>query len=75
MKSWFLKRGYPENMIDEEMKKVIFLEKGNKKSKGSKGVPFVVTHHACLNCTIKDSLNILYISREVKAVFSPGPMG
>ena len=40
MKSWFLKRGYPENMIDEEMKKVKFSEKGSKKSKGSKGVPF-----------------------------------
>ena len=30
MKSWFLKRGYPENMIDEEMKKVKFSEKGSK---------------------------------------------
>ena len=60
-------------MTDEEMKKVIFLEKGHKKSKGSKGVPFVVTHHVSLNylnCIIKDILNILYISREVKAVFS-----
>ena len=27
MKSWFLKRGYPENMTDEEMKKVKFSEK------------------------------------------------
>ena len=62
-------------MIDEEMKKVKFSEKGSKKSKGSKRVPFVVTYHPCLNCLIiKDNLNILYMSCEAKAVFSPGPM-
>ena len=77
MKSWFLKRGYPENMIDEEMKKINFSEKGSIKSKGSKRVLFVVTYHPSLNCLsriIKDNLNILYMSHEAKAVFSPGPM-
>ena len=77
MKSWFFKRGYPENMIDEEMKKVKFSEKGSKISKGSKGVLFVVTYHPSLNCLsriIKENLNILYMSREAKAVFSPGPL-
>ena len=66
MKSWFLKRGYPDNMTDEEMKKVEFSEKGSNSSKVSKGVPFVVI--------IKDNLKILYTSHETKAVFSPGPM-
>ena len=56
MKSWFLKRGYPKNMIDEELKKFKFSGKGSRKSKGS---------------IIKDNLNILYMSREAKAVFSP----
>ena len=54
MKSWFLKRGYPENMIDEEMKEV----KSSNNSKGSKGVPFLVTYHPSLSCLsriIKDS--------------------
>ena len=72
MESWFLKRGYPENIIDEEMKKVKFSEKGRNNSKGSKRVPFVVTYHPSLNCLsriIKDNLNILYMSREAKAVF------
>ena len=49
----------------------------SKKSKESKGVPFVVTHHPSLNGLsriIKDNLNILYVSCEAKAVFSPGPM-
>ena len=63
--------------MTEQMKKVKFSEKGSKKSKDSKGVPFVVTYHFTLNCLsriIKDNLNILYMSREAKAVFSPGPI-
>ena len=62
MKSWFLKRGFPENIADEEMKKVKFLKKGTKNSKRSKGVPFVVTYHSslnCLSCINKENLNIL----------------
>ena len=34
MKSGCLKRGHPEDMIDEEMKKVIFSEISSKKFKG-----------------------------------------
>ena len=43
------------------MKKVKFLEKGSKRSKGSKGVSLVVMYHPTLNCLsriIKDNLNI-----------------
>ena len=64
-------------MIDEEMKIVKFSEKGSKKSKGSKGVQFVVTYHPylnCLSCIVKDNLNILNMSREVKAVFLSGSL-
>ena len=46
LKSWFLKRGYPERIIDYEMEKVNFRE--NEKKSGinkRKGVPFVVTYH------------------------------
>ena len=77
MKSWFLKRDYPENMTDEEMKKAKFSEKGSKKSKRSKGVPFVVTYQPSLKCLsriIKGNFNILYMSYEAKGVFSPGLM-
>ena len=77
MKSWLLKRGYPENMIDEEIKKVAFSEKGSNNSKGSKGVLFVVTYHSSLNCLsriINVNLNILHMSRQAKVIFSPGPM-
>ena len=44
MKSWFLKRGYPEKLIENEMRKVKFGKEGTKKAKGVKGVPSVVTY-------------------------------
>ena len=50
-------------------------QKGSKNSKGSKGVPFVVTFDPslnCLSCIIKDNLNILHMSHLAKAIFSPG---
>ena len=76
MMSWFPKRDYPESMIDEEMRRVQFLEKGGKNPKVSKGVPFVTCHPSlnCLSRIIKDNLNISFMSREAKAVFSPGHM-
>ena len=37
MKSWILRRGYSENMTDEEMKKVRFSEKVVKILRGLKG--------------------------------------
>ena len=42
-KLWFLKKDYPENRFDEEMRKVKLSEKERKNSKGSRGVAFVVT--------------------------------
>ena len=77
MKSWFFRKGYPENMTDEKMKKVKFSEKGSNSSKESKGIPFVVTYHPSLNCPsrlIKDNLNMLYMCNEAKAVFLTRPM-
>ena len=53
MKSWFLKRDYPERLIDNEMKKVkfnhyYFMGKHNSK----KGIPLVVMYHPLLKVTI-----------------------
>ena len=45
MKSCFLKRGYPEKLIEYEIRKVKFGKEGIKKAKGVKGIPFVVTYH------------------------------
>ena len=45
MKSWFLKRSYPEHLIDTEMKKVKFKSREKTEKSKLKGVPFVVTYH------------------------------
>ena len=45
MRSWFLKRKYPEQLIDNEMKKVRFFPANLQNKNCEKGVPFVVTYH------------------------------
>ena len=76
MKEWFIKRGYPESVIDKEMKKVRFSEQGQKSKKVEKGVPFVVTYHPLLSklsSIIHRNLYLLYMNQEVKNAFTPGP--
>ena len=76
MKEWF-KRGYPEPVIDKEMKKVRFSEQGQKPKKLEKGVAFVVTYHLLLSklsSIIHRNPYLLHINQEVKNVFTPGPI-
>ena len=76
MKEWFLKRSYPESVIDKEIKKVCFPEQGQKSKKAEKGVPFVVTYHPLLSklfSIIHSNLYLLYMNQKVKNVFTPGP--
>ena len=59
------------------MKNVKFWGTSSKKSKGSKGLPFVVANlHSldCFNHTIKNDLNTLYMTRRDKTLFSSGLM-
>ena len=48
MKSWFQRWGYTEDVINTEMKKVIFNGNFGKSSNKNKGVPFVLTYHPLL---------------------------
>ena len=48
MKIWFEKRGYPENIIENEVKKVKFTSCNKVQRRKSKGIPFVVTYHPLL---------------------------
>ena len=78
MKSWFLVRGYINDLIEAEMKKVKFTSKNrnNKRGKSSKRVPFAMTYHPKLksmNKVIK-YLDLLYMDKEVKRGFTPKPM-
>ena len=79
MKSWFLVRGYPEDLIESEMKKVKFASKNRnaKRGKSLKAVPFVMTYHPKLKSmkkVIHKYLDLLYMDNEVKRVFTPKPM-
>ena len=77
MKSWFQRRGYPEDVINTEMKKVIFNGNSGKSSNKSNGVPFVLTYHPLLkkvNYIIRKHSHLLYMNDEVKKVFQAGPM-
>ena len=70
-------RGYPESVIDKEMKKVRFSEQGQKSKKVEKGVPFVVTYHPLLSklsSIIHRDLYLLYMNQKVKNVFIPVPI-
>ena len=51
---WFLKRRYPEEMVDEQMSNVKFnfSRKIKPKGKGEKGVLVIVTYHPSLNCLL-----------------------
>ena len=62
MKEWFIKRGYPESVIEKEMKKVYLSKQGQKSKKVEKGVQFDVTYptpppppqppHYLINCLL-----------------------
>ena len=79
MKSWFSVMGYPEYLIEPEMKKVKFASKNRNTKRGEslKMVPFVVTYHPKLKSmkkVILKYLDALYMDNEVKRVFTPKPM-
>ena len=77
MKKLFLRRGYPESVIEKVMTKVCFSKQGQKSKKVEKGVPFVVTYHPLLkklSSIIHRNLYVLYMNQEIKNVFTPGPL-
>ena len=79
MKPWFFVRGYPNDLIEAEMKEAKFTSKNRNTKRGTplKAVPFVITYHLKLKSMNKAILNyvdLLYMGKEVKMVFTPKPM-
>ena len=75
MKIWFQKRGYPENIIENEMKKFKFPSCNKAQRKNSKGITFVVTYHPLLKQGIlRRNMYLLNMNAEVKQTFTPVPM-
>ena len=77
MRSWLVKREYPENLIQSEMRKVKFkIRETNRKNKSKNGVPFVVKYHPLLNSLhdiIRKNIYLLDINKKVKEVVSSQP--
>ena len=48
MKLWILKRGYPENIVDQELGKIESSESSRRTNKKDKGVCLVATYHPLL---------------------------
>ena len=75
MRSWFMKRKYPEKLIDNEMKKVRFFPANLQNKKREKGVPFAVTYHPILNSLSKITRENMHFlnTNEFTKIFSQGP--
>ena len=76
MKLWFLNRGHPKWLIDTEVEKVKFPFKSRKRDTKVKGIPLVITYRPLpkdFASVIRKHLYILYLNKEVKEIFTPGP--
>ena len=77
MKLEFSASGYPEYLVESEMKKVKFESKNrhNKRGKSLKAFPFVMTYHHKLKSMKKKVfhkyLDLLYMDNEVKKSVYP----
>ena len=77
MKIWFQKRGYLQNIIENETKKVKFPSCNKAQRKNSKGIAFVVTYHPLLKQLkgiLRRNMYLPNMNVEVKQTFSPVPM-
>ena len=74
MKEWFLARGYPEIVVNNQIDKVVFGRDQSVKKNFESGIPFVTTYHSKvkeLGKMIRGLLSFLYSDGEVQKVFSP----
>ena len=77
LKIWFRKRGYPDNLIIEQVESAlrVTLSDGNN-SKKVNDVSLVVTYNPAfknLSQVIRKNLQLLYADEQVKKVFSGAP--
>ena len=74
MKIWFQKRGYSENIVENEMKRS-WNDKVQRKI--SKGIPFVVTYHPLLKQLegiLRRNKYLINMNAEVKQTSTPLPI-
>ena len=76
LKGWFLRRGYPQRIIEEQVDRAfrLPLENDTQQNKMENGIPLVVTYIPAfrnLSTNCKKNFNILYSDAEVRTVFTP----
>ena len=77
MKEWFLARGYPKIVVNNQIDKVVFGRDQSLKKNLKSGIPFVTTHHPKvkeLGKLIRDLRPYLYSEEDVQKVFSSLPI-
>ena len=68
---------YPENVVNKQLKKVVFGHSQLNRKNSEYEIPFVLNYHSKVKKhgkLIKDLLLFLYSDEEVQNVFSPLPM-
>ena len=70
MKLWFLKRGYPENIAEQQLGKFEYSKLPWRSNKKDKSVCIVVTYHLLLQ-NIGRCIELHYTGQEIETVFTP----
>ena len=78
IKGWFLRRGYPQQIIEEQVERAfrLPLENDTQQNKMENGMALVVTYSPAfrnLSTTLQKKFNILYSDAEVRKAFTPSP--
>ena len=76
MKSWFLKRGYPNDVIQKEMEKIKISKILSTRKHNTKGVQMVVTYHPSLkniDQVINRNSHLLHMGQEFMRIFTAKP--
>ena len=69
MKEWFLSRGYPEKVVNDQVGKIVLGKNLPVKKFAESEITFVATYHSKvkdLGKLIKDFLPFLYSGKEVE---------
>ena len=77
MKLWFLKRGYPGNIVNLELGEVKFSKSSGRTNKRDRSVYLVVTYHQLflnIGRIFHRHLDLLYTDQEVKRTSTSCPM-
>ena len=68
MKKWFLVKGYPDKMLNDQIDKVVCGKNPSVKKSSESRIPFVAAYH--LGKLVKYLFSFLYSDEEVNKIYS-----